>query len=107
MPIELGLPSQLKKAGWKVKIRENETREHPHISILRRTQTWRLNLRTGEFMDRRPDPSRVPNKLLGFIRGNQTWQWLCEQWDLKYPNNPVVSHEEEDSGDEHSSTNAT
>ncbi|MGH7200300.1 MAG: hypothetical protein ACREJB_06820 [Planctomycetaceae bacterium] len=87
MPVNLELPTALRRARWKVKILEKETREPPHVTILRRTQKWRIDLRTGEFMDRRPDPSDVPESLINLIRTN--WQWLCEQWDEKYPENPV------------------
>jgi hypothetical protein len=71
-----------------------ETREPPHVSILRRTQSWRINLRTGDFMDQRPDPSLVPEELLQLIRNAETWKWLCDQWDFKYPDNPVSSTED-------------
>lgn len=92
MPVELNLPVGLRRARWKVKIQEKESREPPHVSILRRTDKWRINLRTREFMDRRPPPSDVPQELMDVIRAH--WQWLCEQWDAKYPDNPVVGHEE-------------
>ena len=70
MPIDFPLPTSLKKAGWKVKIREKETREPPHVTILRGTQAWRVNLRTGEFMDTRPDPDDgQEGDLLGLFIG--------------------------------------
>ena len=95
MPIELQLPISLKRARWKVKILEKETVEPPHVSILRHDETWRIDLRTGEFMNDEPAPSRVPRQLTGLIREN--WEWLCEQWDAKYPNNPVSGLEEAES----------
>ena len=107
MPAELSLPVPLKRALWKVKIRDNETREPPHVSILRRTKTWRINLRTGLFMDARPDPAEVPQRLLVFIREETNWNWLCDRWDEMYPNNPVASREDEDDADQHSSPDAT
>jgi hypothetical protein len=93
MPFELKLPLSLKRARWKVKIREKETRHPPHVSIMRSTETWRVNLRTGEFIDRSPKPSGVPTELMEFIRDESTWNQLCEQWDAKYPDNPVSSQE--------------
>ena len=92
MPVELKLSVLLRRARWKVKIQEKERREPPHVSILRGTNKWRMNLRTGAFMDRRPKPSEVPPALLDLIKAN--WRWLCEQWDAKYPDNPVEGSEE-------------
>ena len=89
MPIDFPLPTSLKRAGWKVKIREKETREPPHVTILRGTQAWRINLRTGEFMDTRPDPAEVPEEIINLIKVPETWNWICHQWDKKYPKNPV------------------
>jgi len=43
-------------------------------------------------MDRRPKPSDVPQELLDLIKVH--WRWLCEQWDTKYPDNPVEGSEE-------------
>ena len=70
MPVELALPGHLRRHKWKVKIREKERMEPPHVSIIRGTSTWRINLRTGEFMDKMPDPGEVPEELLG-LRGNE------------------------------------
>ena len=57
---------------------------------------WRLDLRTGEFMDREPDPDGVPAALLAVIR--KRWKFLCATWDEIYLENPVKS--EEDHADE-------
>lgn len=93
MPYELTLPNRFRRARWKVKIREKETREPPHVTILRGTQAWRIDLRTGEFMDRRPDPADVPAELADHIKSEPVWQELCEAWDEKYPDNPVQAGE--------------
>lgn len=93
MPFDLRLPVIFRKARWKVKIREKESREPPHVTILRDVQAWRIDLRTGEFMDRQPDPSEVPPELVAHIRRTENWRVLCEQWDCKYPSNPVISQE--------------
>lgn len=89
MPFELSLPPHLKRARWRVKIREKETREPPHVTILRRTQAWRLNLRTGEFMDSEPDPRDVSPEVLDHVTAEHNWRRLCDEWDKKYPNNTV------------------
>jgi len=89
VPFNLPLPAVFRKARWKVKIREKESREPPHVTVLHDTQAWRLDLRTGQFMDRLPDPTEVPQELVDHIKQPANWQLLCEQWDRKYPSNPV------------------
>ncbi|MEX0701922.1 MAG: hypothetical protein WD069_07485 [Planctomycetales bacterium] len=89
MPFDLPLPASWRKAGWKVKIRDKETREPPHVTILRRTRAWRIDLRTGEFMDREPDPAEIPDEIISHIRNEANWALLCNEWDRKYPTNPV------------------
>jgi hypothetical protein len=98
VPFELLLSAALRKARWKVKIREKESREPPHVTIIRGTYAWRINLRTGEFMDRQPDPADVPDEIIEYIKEDENWTLLCEQWDEKYPANPV--HEPEDNDGE-------
>lgn len=95
MAFNLHLPVALRKARWKVKIRDKETREPPHATIIRGTSAWRINLRTGRFMDPCPDPADLPGDLVEFVMAAETWQRLCQQWDRMYPNNPVVGDEEE------------
>ena len=96
VPFDLPLPTALRKARWKVKIREKESREPPHVTILRGTQAWRINLRTGEFMDRQPDPADVPDEIVDHIKAEENWTLLCDQWDEKYPANPVHEPDDED-----------
>lgn len=99
MPFDLPLPAQF-RGQWKVKIREKERLEPPHVSIIKGTDTWRINLRTGEFMDRKPDPTEVPGNLVDHIKqGRRTkkqsiWEWLCSEWDNKYPDNKIASEDE-------------
>jgi hypothetical protein len=94
MPFELSLPHKFRQAKWKAKIREKETREPPHLTLLKKTQAWRIDLRTTEFMDAEPDPAEVPKDLVDFIRGEKVWQQLCDEWDKKYPKNPVMGDKE-------------
>jgi len=88
LAFDLEVPAQLRKQ-WRVKIRDKETREPPHITILRKTDAWRINLRTGKFMDTKPSPDEVPEQLLKHIQSTETWKKLCEEWDRMYSNNPV------------------
>jgi hypothetical protein len=89
VPFNLRLPDALRKARWKVKIRDKETREHPHVTIIRGTNAWRIDLRTGAFMDAKPDPDEVPSELVELIEDEETWSRLCDAWDQLYPSNPV------------------
>jgi len=89
VPFDLPLPASLRNARWKVKIREKETREPPHVTILRGTDAWRIDLRTGSLMDEQPDPAAVPAPLVDHIKDPKTWKTLGDEWDRKYPANPV------------------
>lgn len=91
MAFNLPLPVVLANAGWKVKIFDREIREPPHVTIIRRLDKWRLDLRQKTFMDRRPNPSDVPKSLLQIIESH--WVLLCQQWDAMYPTNPVADDE--------------
>ncbi|MBW3543099.1 MAG: hypothetical protein KY476_22805 [Planctomycetes bacterium] len=90
MAFNLRLPDALRKARWKVKIRDKELREPPHVTIIRGTDAWRLGLRDGAFLDRRPDPSAIPDSLMELIEERETWNLLCDEWDRLYPANPVA-----------------
>jgi hypothetical protein len=105
VPFDLSLPQKFRQAGWKVKIRDKEIREHPHVTILRKTQCWRVNLRNGEFMDAEPDPDEVPKELVGHVMSEAVWGQLCDEWDKKYPQNPVIG-EQDSGGEQDNETNA-
>lgn len=94
MAFNLRLTDALRKARWKVKIRDKETREPPHVTIIRGTRAWRIDLRAGQFMDAQPDPSDVPNEIVGLIKDEETWQRLRDEWDRMYPKNPVSGDDE-------------
>ena len=68
MACTLRLPDAFRKARWEVKIRDKETREPPHVTIIRGTDAWRISLRTGEFRDPMPDPTDVLNELIHIIK---------------------------------------
>ena len=93
MAFRLQLPKRLQRQ-WTVKIRDRERVEPPHVTILRRMQAWRLDLRTGEFLDRDPDPDEVPEELLVAIR--RRWSVLCKSWDELYPGNPVAPEDDDE-----------
>ena len=94
MPFDLPLPAPFQRQGWKVKIRDRERLEPPHVTILHRTRAWRLGLRDGEFLDRQPDPGLVPAEVIRAVL--DSLDVLCREWDRRYPGNPVRSSETND-----------
>jgi len=88
MAYSLPLSPQLARARWKVKIFDKENREPPHVTIVRGTVKWRINLRSRKFMDRYPPPRDVPAEIIEAIFEN--WDLLIAEWDRSYPNNPVA-----------------
>ncbi|HEY9720883.1 MAG TPA: hypothetical protein V6D47_02655 [Oscillatoriaceae cyanobacterium] len=94
MAIDLALPKQLADAGWRVKISDKETVEPPHVTVIKRTNRWRWNLRDQAFMDRRPDPGEVPRELVAYLDENLAT--LVKAWDGMYPWNPVKGEEDGD-----------
>jgi hypothetical protein len=95
MPHELPLPKKLKAQGWKVKIREKERVEPPHVTVIHKEDEWRIGLRDGRllvppggrFKDIDPDVMQI-------IQVH--WEQLRRAWDTMYPENPISSVEEND-----------
>ncbi|MFO0809043.1 MAG: hypothetical protein U0746_10500 [Gemmataceae bacterium] len=98
MPHELKLPRRLKAQGWKVKIREKERLEPPHVTVMCKTREWRVSLRDGEFLVP-PGGSwnDIPKAVREMVEAN--WQALQAAWDAKYPTNPIASEEDGDDED--------
>jgi hypothetical protein len=65
---------------------------------LRGPQAWRLDLRTGAFLDELPDPSDVPDEVVSYVKHEANWTLLCAEWDRKYPTNPVSRSEDVEQG---------
>jgi len=95
VPFRVTLPEPWANRGWQVKIRDRERLEPPHVTILRRTRAWRVDLRSGKFLDKEPDPTEVPKEVVHEVRSNL--QRLRQEWDRMFPENPVLSRE---AGDE-------
>jgi hypothetical protein len=87
MPFSLLLPTCFSNERWKVKIFEKETVEPPHVTVIKGTERWRIDLRSMEFMDRKPPPNEVPDELVEHIQANK--DELVKQWNAKYPLNRV------------------
>ncbi len=96
MAYEVELPGPLKKQGWKIKIRDRERVEPPHVTILRRTKSWRWGLREQDFLDDFPEPVDVPFELVEILKKKETRRHCIEQWDQMYPDNPVSSRVNDD-----------
>ncbi len=91
MAFSLELPVDLRKAGWKVKIRDRERLEPPHVTILLKASAWRLDLRTGKFLEPGASWRVVDARVRTAIE--DAWSRLCSEWDSMYPNNPVGDQE--------------
>ena len=91
MVYSLDLPADLANAGWKVKIRDRERLEPPHVTILFKARAWRLNLRTGQFLDEGESWRGVDPGVRTAIE--DAWPRLCAAWDSMYPQNPVGDRE--------------
>ena len=83
------LPQSLKDQGWKVKIRDKERAEPPHVSIIKKQETWRWGLREQAFLNKLPPSRQVPAELLEHIKSNL--DSLIKTWNQMYPYNPVSS----------------
>ena len=94
MPFALNLPEPWATRGWKVKIRDRERLEPPHVTILRRTRAWRFDLRSERFLDKEPDPNEVPKEVVSEVRSNLTL--LRQEWDRMFPENRVFSQDPDD-----------
>ena len=87
MPFDYKLDARWRVRGWKVKIREKERCEPPHVSIIFKVKCWRVNLRTKKFLEKDPAPGDVPLLLLKAIY--KDWAVLIDAWNTKYPGNKV------------------
>lgn len=87
MPFEVKLPKKKKDEKWIVKIREKERVEPPHVTVIRKTKTWRWNLRDQKFMDKEPSPREVSKEVVKVLKKRRAR--LVKEWDKMYPHNPV------------------
>jgi hypothetical protein len=94
MAFSLALPPPFPARRWKVKIRDEERNEPPHVSILQKDLVWRFDLRSLSFLDSDPDPNDVPRAVIAEIEKNI--DLLRSKWDEMYPENPVSSKEDDD-----------
>jgi hypothetical protein len=95
MPFDLKLSKILRAAGWKVKVFDREGPETPHVTVICKTKTWRISLRTGSFLFPGGKNSELPDELLETIQEAENWAKMIEYWDEKNPKNPVEGKNDE------------
>ena len=89
MACTFNLPKRFKDQGWKLKIRDRERVEPPHVSLIHGIRTWRFCLRNGAFLDKVPPPRDVPAEVVHeLVRRLDEFTVV---WDRLYPENPVSS----------------
>jgi hypothetical protein len=91
MAFSLRLARKLVKQGWKVKIRDKERLEPPHVTILRFTRVWRLSLRDGTFLEEDDRWNQIHDEVRQAVENE--WETLRAEWDRLYPDNPVSAEE--------------
>ena len=84
---DLPLTARRKAESWKIKIRNFERNEPPHVTVVHKTRAWRVGLRDLKFLDRDPPSREVPDDVVDAIRDNI--DVLRAAWDDMYPENPV------------------
>jgi len=101
MPHDVRLSKVLEKAGWKVKVFDNEGAEEPHYTIMRKTQRWRVSLRTGHFL---VPPgggwNDIPEQVKAAIHAGNELERMRQYWDARNPHNPVKGAEADEQNDE-------
>jgi len=86
MTFSLELPPGIKARRWKVKIRDSERLESPHVTVICRRKSWRICLRTSAEMEG-SDLSEVAPEVLSVIADRR--DELIAAWNTLYPDNPV------------------
>ncbi|HEU0299915.1 MAG TPA: hypothetical protein VFR37_10680 [Longimicrobium sp.] len=91
MAYSFSVPGAFAQQGWKVKIRDRERNEPPHMTILFRTRAWRYGLRERAFLDREPPPREVPAEVIEAVESRL--DDIKAVWDQMYPENCVGGQE--------------
>ncbi len=86
MAVNLFIPQKFSDDGWRLKIRDNEYVEEPHVTLIGK-ETWRISLRTGDCLDRIPPPAGIPRELAYIIKKNLST--YARFWNAEYPDNPA------------------
>jgi len=85
--LRLPVPDPWSQRGWKLKIRNRERNEPPHVTLMFKTTYWRWGIRELSFRDSSPPPGDVPDEIVSWLRNhNEFWVGV---WNVAYPENPV------------------
>ena len=96
MAVLFPLPQPHERRGWKAKIRDRERTEPPHVTLLYKTNAWRLGLRERDYLDTHPDASDVPVAVTEHLLSDPVFPRIVAAWDRLYPHNPVASDADPD-----------
>lgn len=100
MPFNLSLSSKLQQQGLKVKIFDRERGcEEPHLTVVWKTNKWRISLRSQEFMDAARSWRDLPKELKDEITLEANWSRLRLEWDRMFPDNPIIENENDEDYD--------
>ena len=91
MPFSLPLPPPYNSQGWKVKIRDKERLEDPHVTVTCKTREWRIGLRDGQPLAGSPPIREIADEV--FKTMADSWDQLCVEWDRRHPSNPIDGSE--------------
>lgn len=91
MPVAFVVPAPFDERGWRVKIRDRERVEPPHVTLLHTTRSWRFGLRELHFLDTHPPARYVPVVLVVWLVAHAAE--FTAAWNDLYPENPVNSQE--------------
>src|SRR5262249_41376047 len=82
-------------AHWKVKIRDKERNEEPHVTVFRKEKVLRISLRQyPQALASDLEAGDLPKELWNLIE--DALPELRRYWDATYPENPIDSSEDEE-----------
>ncbi len=91
MPVAFAVPAPFDERGWRLKIRDRERVEPPHVTLMHKARRWRFGLRQQQFLDTDPPARDVPCELFAWLVIH-TADYTAV-WNDLYPENPVNSKE--------------
>ncbi len=96
MSYKVELTQPLSKQGWKVKIRDKERLEPPHVTIIFRKKEWRFSLRDSSFLVPPGGSMKdLPREIQQLLEG-EFLEILRAEWDKLYPENPIRSEDDDE-----------
>lgn len=98
MALNVSLPKREHSEGWRLKIRDNERLEPPHVTVLfKGTAIGRWGLRERAFLvPPACSLNDVPQAVRDLLGDDATFKAMCEHWDKTYASNPVGGSDDPD-----------